>query len=346
MNLNNSTTNLDIFNFSLPQKNIAQNPKSTRSSSKLLVIDRKTHNLTDDKFENIDKYLTKNDLLIINDTKVIPARLYGKKEKTHGKVEIFFERAINKNKFYCQIKSTRKLAINSIIIIDNKIKLKVEENNEILCIIRSEDIEVGELFQKFGVLPLPPYIRRKPNKNDENYYQTIFAKKDGSVAAPTAALHFDEKIKMKIQRKGIQISNITLHIGMGTFSPIKTNNIDEHKMHSEFFCVPKDTLKNIEKCKKNNGKVIAVGTTVARALESFFSYRCKAEIFQETDIFIKPGYKFKVVDSIITNFHLPKSTLLIMIAAFYDINNLLGAYDHAIKNNYKFFSYGDSTLVL
>jgi len=346
MNLNNNTTNLDIFNFSLPQKNIAQNPKSTRSSSKLLVIDRKTHNLTDDKFENIDKYLTENDLLIINDTKVIPARLYGKKEKTLGKVEIFFERAINKNKFYCQIKSTRKLAINSIIIIDNKIKLKVEENNEILCIIRSEDIEVGQLFQKFGVLPLPPYIRRKPNKNDENYYQTIFAKKDGSVAAPTAALHFDEKIKMKIQRKGIQISNITLHIGMGTFSPIKTNNIDEHKMHSEFFCVPKDTLRHIEKCKKNNGKVIAVGTTVARALESFFSYRCKAEIFQETDIFIKPGYKFKVVDSIITNFHLPKSTLLIMIAAFYDINNLLGAYDHAIKNNYKFFSYGDSTLVL
>ena len=201
-------------------------------------------------------------------------------------------------------------------------------------------------MNQYGEIPLPPYITRKPSDKDKQYYQTIFAKKDGSVAAPTAALHFDNKVLEKLKEKEIDVSNITLHIGMGTFSTIKKKNINDHKMHSELYYVPEVTANLIRQCKENNGKVIAVGTTVARALESFYCYQHESNKFYETNIFIKPGYDFKIVDSLITNFHLPKSSLLIMISAFYNTEKVLKAYKYAIENNYKFFSYGDSTLIL
>ena len=338
--------NLDNFNFYLPKNCIAQEPIKTRSNSNLLVIDRSSNKLTDEKFINLDKYLNKNDLLIINDTKVIPARIFGNRKKTKGKVEIFVERILSETSFICQIKSTRKLNVNDIILVDNNVELEIKKNDGILCHIDILNYTVKNLLNNFGEVPLPPYISREPNAADKSSYQTIFATEDGSVAAPTAALHFDSNVIKKIKDKNVGIANITLHIGMGTFSTIKTDDINKHKMHSELFCVPEKTVDLIKQCKENNGKVICIGTTVARALESFYSYKYEANKFYETDIFIKPGYNFKIVDSLVTNFHLPQSSLLIMIAAFYSTNKILEAYNHAIKNDYKFFSYGDSTLIV
>jgi len=288
----------------------------------------------------------KEDLLVINDTKVIPARLHGKRKRTRGKVEIFIERILSENSFICQLKSTRKLGIGDIVIINDIVELEIKKNDGILCIVVIKNYTVKQLLHDFGKVPLPPYISRNENTLDKNYYQTIFAKEDGSVAAPTAALHFDEKVVKKLKDKGVRIANVTLHIGMGTFSTIKTKNINNHKMHSELFCVPEKTVDLIKQCKENNGKIICIGTTVARALESFYSYKYEVNKFYETDIFIKPGYNFKIVDSLVTNFHLPQSSLLIMIAAFYNTNKILEAYNYAIKNDYKFFSYGDSTLII
>jgi len=338
--------NVKDFDFSLPKNNIAQKPNRKRSDSRLLVINRETSELKDDKFNNIDEYITENDLLIVNDTKVIPARLFGHREKTKGKVEILVERIINDESFICQIKSTRKLKKDDIVIVGNDIKLLIEKNNQILCEIKILDYSVNDLLINYGSIPLPPYISRDPEDIDKEFYQTIFADKNGSVAAPTAALHFDKNILNKLIIKKILICKITLHIGIGTFSPIKTQNITQHKMHSELYLIPEVTAKQIKMCRARRGKIFAVGTTVARALESFYSSKKNPEQFYETDIFIKPGYKFISVDHLITNFHLPRSSLLVMVSAFYDTKKILKAYDFAIDNNYKFFSYGDSTLIL
>ena len=338
--------NISDFNFSLPKESIAQMPKGKRSDSKLLVIDRSTKKLKDEKFENIYKYISENDLLVVNDTRVIPARIVGFRKKTKGRVEIFIERVLSEKLFICQIKSTRKLKNGDIVIIGNEIELRIENNDQILCEVLVENSSVKKLLNDHGSVPLPPYISRKPAQIDKDFYQTIFAKKDGSVAAPTAGLHFDDKVIKKLTEKGIKIAHITLHIGMGTFSSIKTNNIEDHTMHSELYSVPDTTIKLIKRCKQNNGRVISVGTTVARALESFYCTENEVNKFYETNIFIKPGYNFKAVDILITNFHLPKSSLLIMVAAFYNTKNIIEAYEHAIRTNYKFFSYGDSTIII
>ena len=338
--------NLDAFDYFLPEKKIAQNPKKNRSSSKLLLINRKTHELKDELFSNIHNYFTSKDLLIVNDTKVIPARVIGYRKETKGKVEIFIERILSKKKFTCQIQSTRKLKNKNIVLVNNEIELKILDNDGIKCEIEILNSNINYILENFGEIPLPPYINREATNNDKLYYQTIFAQKEGSVASPTAALHFDKKTLSNIRNKNIKIAYITLHIGMGTFSSIKKKDINDHKMHSEIFCVPNNTKKLIDFHKKNGGNIIAVGTTTARALESFYSYKCFTDKIYETNIFIKPGYKFKIVDNLITNFHLPKSSLLIMVSAFYNREKILDAYNHAINNNYKFFSYGDSTLIL
>ena len=337
--------NLNIFDFYLPDRLIAQNPKTKRSESKLLVIDRKYNNLIDDYFFNINRYIKKDDLIIINDTKVIPARIFGIREKTKGKVELFIERVLNERSFVCQLKSTRKIKKGDIIIISEEIKLEVINNNT-LCEIKLLNKTVQYLLDHYGKIPLPPYIKREADDYDKNFYQTIFAKKAGSVAAPTAAFHFDEFILKKLKNKGVKFARVTLHIGMGTFTTIKSKNINNHKMHSELYCVPKETMNLIKICKNNGGKIFAVGTTVARALESFHMSKNLTDKFYNTDIFIKPGYDFKVVDHLITNFHLPQSSLLVMICAFYDTKKILKAYNYAIEQNYSFFSYGDSTLIL
>ncbi len=338
--------NINDFNFKLPKSYISQSPKNIRSSSKLLVINRNNKKLIDEKFDNIDKYVSGNDLIIINDTKVIPARIYGHRKNTKGKVEVFIERIIDIKTILCQIKSTRKLKKNDIIVIGRHIEIRIEKNKDDLVTIEILNSTAKELLENYGSIPLPPYISRVPNANDKEFYQTIFAKNCGSVASPTAGLHFDSRILRKLSRKKVMISNLTLHIGMGTFSPIKTQDINNHNMHSEIYCLPQKTINDIKRCKDNNGKIIAVGTTVARALESFYSGEKKGDTFYETNIFIKPGYNFKVVDHLITNFHLPKSSLLVMICAFYNKEKILEAYEFAKKKGYKFFSYGDSSLIL
>lgn len=338
--------NLNIFNYSLPKSSIAQLPKNNRSKSRLLIIERKSGKLIDENFYNIHKYLSKNDLLVVNDTKVIPARIFGHRKKTKGKVEIFVERILSDQSCLCQLKSTRKLYPDDIITIKDDIDIVIKTNDGSLSCVEVINSTIKELLKKYGRIPLPPYINREPSKVDNEYYQTIFAKQNGSVAAPTAALHFDNKVLKNIKNKGINISNVTLHIGMGTFSTIKEEDINNHKMHSELYTVPKKTFELIKECKEKKGKVIAVGTTVARALESFYSTGSDTDKFYETDIYIKPGYKFKIIDHLVTNFHLPKSSLLIMVSAFYNTKNIIDAYNHAISKNYKFFSYGDSTLIL
>jgi len=338
---------LNIFDFNLPERQIAQNPKNKRSESKLLIINRKNGLLTDERFFNVDQYISKNDLIVVNDSRVIPARIFGKREKTNGRVEIFIERLAGPHNFFCQLKSTRKIKEGDFIIVSGEIKLKVISNSRnILYEIEVLDNTTSYLLDNFGEVPLPPYILRKATNKDKNCYQTLFAKVDGSVAAPTAALHFDDFILSKLKMKGVNIASITLHIGMGTFSTIKSKDINNHKMHSELYSVPKKTLELIENCKNRNGKIISVGTTVTRSLESFFRSNNDPDKFYETDIFIKPGYNFKIVDHLITNFHLPQSSLLVMISAFYDTKKILNAYNHAIDNDYRFFSYGDSTLIL
>ena len=338
--------NINNFDFYLPKKNIAQEPKKNRSDSRLLVINRASNKFVNEKFNNICDYFTKNDLIIVNDTKVIPARLFGFRENTNGKVEILIERILDEKNIVCQVKSTRKLKKNDIIIVGKDIRVKVEDNSNLLIKIKILDYTAEELLLNHGTIPLPPYITRNPDERDKEYYQTIFAEKYGSVAAPTAALHFNENIIEKLKIKGIQVCKITLHIGMGTFSPIKINDVSQHKMHTEFYMIPEITDHQIRECKLKKGKIISVGTTVTRALESFYSNKKMPEKFYETSIFIRPGYKFKIVDHLITNFHLPKSSLLVMISAFYDNKKILEAYKFAIENNYKFFSYGDSTLIL
>ncbi len=337
--------NLKLFDYHLPKKNIAQIPKKNRSSSKLLIIDRYNDRLIDEKFSNIHNYFNKNDLLIVNDTKVIPARLIGNRKNTKGQVEIFVERIVSEKKILCQLKSTRKIKENDIIIIDNKYELKIIKNNS-FCEIDILNSNSQEILDNYGKIPLPPYINRDPLEIDKAGYQTVFAKKKGSVAAPTAGLHFDKKILNKIKNNGINVTHITLHIGMGTFASIKHENIDNHIMHSELYMVPKDTDSLIKEHRKRGGNIIAVGTSTARAIESFYSHNSLSDKMYETNIFIKPGYKFKMIDHLITNFHLPKSSLLIMISAFYNREKILKSYNYAIKNNYKFFSYGDSTLIL
>lgn len=338
--------NLDAFDYFLPEEKISQKPKIDRSSSKLLLINRNNHELRDEKFSNIHKYFSSKDLLIINDTKVIPARIFGYRKYTKGKVEIFIERIISQKHFFCQVRSTRKIKEKQRIVISDEIELEILHNDGTLCKVEILNSNAEYLLRNFGEVPLPPYINRKATNEDKLYYQTIFAQNEGSVACPTAALHFDNKILNIIKNKGINIAYITLHIGMGTFTTIKDRDINNHKMHSENYFIPSRTDYLVKKHKKNGGKIIAVGTTSARALESFYTTSNVVDKFYQTDIFIKPGYKFKIVDHLITNFHLPKSSLLIMISAFYNREKILQSYNYAINNNYNFFSYGDSTLIL
>lgn len=331
---------LSNFDFKLPDSLIAQYPKKNRSDSRLLIFNK--NKITDSKFSNILDYLKPNDLLIFNNTKVIKARLFGKKQ-TGGKVEIMLERILDNNIAIAMIKANSKLEKNSIIILENNIKIKVlKKKNSVYKILFLTNQAINKILEDIGHVPLPPYIKRKTNSKDVKNYQTIFAQKEGAVAAPTAGLHFDNTTLNKFKRKSIDYAFITLHIGMGTFSPIRVDNIKDHKMHKEYYEIDDVTLRKIAKTNKNNGRVIAVGTTSVRALESAF----KSKKYQtETNIFITPGFKFKVVDMMVTNFHLPKSSLIILISAFIGIENTLKIYNHAIKNKYRFYSYGDVMLI-
>lgn len=342
---------LDDFNYNLPEELIAKYPTKKRDEAKMLVVDKITGDMVHKHFYDFIDYLNPNDILILNNTKVIPARLLGKKE-TGANIEIFLTRYLGNNDWQAIIRNSKRLKDGDIVTISDILKVlikkKGEANNdgnipEHLVELIYSNGSMEEILNKTGKIPLPPYIQREVEEKDKEDYQTVYAKVSGSVAAPTAGLHFTSEILEKIEKKGIKIAYVTLNVGLGTFLPVKTNDINNHKMHTESYFIPKETADIINNKK---GSLVAIGTTSLRCLEANFKkYGKIKEGYDETDIFIYPPYNFKVVDKLLTNFHLPKSTLLMLVSAFSSREIILNAYNEAIKNNYRFFSYGDCTFL-
>ncbi len=336
---------IEEFDFDLPQHLIAQTPLQKRDSSRLLILNKNTKSFTDKKFTDFVDLLNTNDLLIFNDTRVIKARLFGKKI-TGGKVEIMIERILDNHHALAHLKTSKKIFDGTIFEVNEDVSVKVvRKENDLFYIEFNSNLSSYDILEKYGHIPLPPYIERSADKSDENRYQTIYAKESGAVAAPTAGLHFTNEIFKALNDKKIKYTFLTLHVGAGTFQPVRENDLDRHQMHSESFNVPDKTIQMIDDAKSKNGRIIAIGTTVLRALESKFSEETIQSGFKETSIFIKPGYTFKIVDALLTNFHLPKSTLFILVSAFSGSDTMKKLYQHAIKNEYRFFSYGDATFI-
>lgn len=333
------------FDFYLPDELIAQFPTPERSASRLLRLDGKSGQLSDYGFRNLPEFLQPNDLLILNDTRVIKARLTGEKA-SGGKIEIMVERLLDTHRLLAQIRASRSPKPGSLLRIADAFDAEVmtRQDDLFLLEIRSPTPAI-ELIDQYGSLPLPPYISHKADGHDEERYQTVFAREPGAVAAPTAGLHFDDAMMDRLQAAGIAIAYVTLHVGAGTFQPVRVDNIHEHKMHSELYSVPQATVDAIQHAQAKGGKVTAVGTTALRALESAARSGELQGGSGETDIFITPGYRFQVVERLLTNFHLPKSTLLMLVSAFAGTENIKNAYQHAIEAKYRFFSYGDAMLI-
>jgi S-adenosylmethionine:tRNA ribosyltransferase-isomerase len=336
---------IEEFDFDLPHHLIAQAPLQKRDSSRLLVLNKNTKLFSDKKFVDFVDLLNTNDLLIFNDTRVIKARLFGKKI-TGGKVEIMIERILNNHHALAHLKTSKKIFDGTIFEVNEDVSVKVvRKENDLFYIEFDSNLSSYDILEKYGHIPLPPYIERSADKSDENRYQTIYAKESGAVASATAGLHFTDEIFKALNDKKIKYTFLTLHVGAGTFQPVRENDLDHHQMHSESFNVPDKTIQMIDDAKSKNGRIIAIGTTVLRALESKFSEETIQSGFKETSIFIKPGYTFKIVDALLTNFHLPKSTLFILVSAFSGSDTMKKLYQHAIKNEYRFFSYGDATFI-
>ncbi|WP_147435400.1 tRNA preQ1(34) S-adenosylmethionine ribosyltransferase-isomerase QueA [Hydrogenothermus marinus] len=334
---------LSDFDYNLPKELIAKYPHEPRDECRLMVLNRKKKTIEHKIFKDIIDYLEEGDLLVLNDTKVIPARLKGKK-KTGANIEIFLLRPFSENQWEVLIKNIKRLKEGQEVIIANDFKIKlIEKYEEGKAKVELIGENINQLIKKYGHIPLPPYIEREDEEKDKDYYQTVFAKKEGAVASPTAGLHFTERLLKQLEEKGVKKAFCTLHVGLGTFRPIKTEDITKHKMHEEFYQIPDETLQLINETKKKGKKVVAVGTTVVRTLETYAQTN-KKEGF--SDIFIYPPYKFKIVDTLITNFHLPKSTLLLLVSAFANRDFILKAYEIAIKERYRFFSYGDAMLII
>jgi len=336
----------DDFNFELPEHLIAQTPLKKRDESKLLVLDKKTGNIEHKHFNNIIDYLEEGDALVLNDTKVIPARLYGTKEDTKALIEILMLKETNENTWECLVKPAKRVKLGTIINFSDKLKAECigigEEGIRTFKLIY-EGI-LYEILDELGEMPLPPYIHEK--LEDKDRYQTVYAKNIGSAAAPTAGLHFTDELLKKIKAKNIKVVYITLHVGLGTFRPVNVEDVNNHKMHSEFYIMNKDAAEILNQVKKNNHKIISVGTTSTRTLETIMNlYGEFKECSGWTDIFIYPGYQFKAIDNLITNFHLPKSTLVMLVSALAGRENILNAYNEAIKCEYRFFSFGDSMFI-
>ena len=326
------STYLSDYDYFLPEELIGQRPREPRDSAKLMLIDRKNESVEHKKFYNIIDYLQKGDVLVRNATKVIPARIFGHKD-TGGVLEILLIKRITLDTWECLLKPAKKLKLGQ--------KLYIGENKELIAELLEE---LEEILDKLGSMPLPPYITSKLENKDR--YQTVYAQRGESVAAPTAGLHFTEELLKKILDKGVEIVDVFLEVGLGTFRPVQTENVLEHKMHEESFEISEKAAKIINEAKTEGRRIISVGTTVTRALESSVDENGKL-IAQKKDtgIFIYPGYKFKIVDALITNFHLPKSTLLMLVSAFYDREKMLEIYNLAVKEKYHFFSFGDSMFI-
>lgn len=336
------------FYYDLPEELIAQDPLEDRTASRLLVLDRQTGTVEHKVFSDVIDYLNKGDCLVINNTRVIPARLIGEKEGTGGKVEVLLLKRRANDVWETLVKPGKKLRPGAKITFgDGRLRAEVlevvEEGNRLVKFCYEGIFE--EILDSLGEMPLPPYITHK--LEDKEMYQTVYAKFDGSAAAPTAGLHFTKELLNKIEEKGIKIASITLHVGLGTFRPVKVDDVNNHHMHTEWYEVNAEAAEIINETKRNGGRVICVGTTSCRTIESVADENgyMKAKT-GETDIFIYPGYKFKIMDGLITNFHLPESTLVMLVSAFAGKENVLSAYETAVKEKYRFFSFGDAMILI
>ncbi|MFR7992834.1 MAG: tRNA preQ1(34) S-adenosylmethionine ribosyltransferase-isomerase QueA [Lachnospiraceae bacterium] len=336
------------FDFALPPELIAQTPLATRSDSRLLVMNRKTGAITHRGFRDIGEYLHEGDCLVINDTKVIPARLIGEKEGTGAKVEVLLLRRRQGDVWETLVHPGKKMRTGAKVsfgggLLRAEVLDIVQEGNRLIRFSYEGIFE--EILDQLGQMPLPPYITEK--LEDKTRYQTVYAKHDGSAAAPTAGLHFTEELLAQLESKGVVIAHVTLHVGLGTFRPVKVENVTDHHMHSEFYCVEEQEANKIREAKRSGNRVIAVGTTSCRTLESVGAMYGEVRAASGfTDIFIYPGYRFQVIDGLITNFHLPQSTLLMLVSAFSSRELILHAYEEAIRERYRFFSFGDAMLLI
>ena len=335
------------FDFYLPEELIAQCPLKERDSSRFMVVDRKTGEIEQKVFHDVIDYLDKGDTLVLNNTRVMPARLIGEKEETGGKIEFLLLKRIEGDKWECLAKPGKKAKVGAMFTFgEGKLKAVVREigleGNRVIEFIYNGIFE--EILDELGQMPLPPYIHEK--LDDRERYQTVYSKEKGSAAAPTAGLHFTEDLLEKIREKGVNIAFVTLHVGLGTFRPVKVESIDEHIMHSEYYELDEENAKIINDTKKRGNRVIAVGTTSTRTLETIGNENGEVRAQSGwTNIFIFPGYKFNIVDALITNFHLPESTLIMLVSALAGKENIMNAYKKAVEEKYRFFSFGDSMFI-
>ena len=334
------------FDFYLPDSLIAQHPTTQRNASRLLYLSASTRQLSDQLFVDLPSFLNAGDLLVFNDTRVIKARLFGHKTSS-GAVELLVERVLDAHHVMAHIRSSRAPKAGTKLKLANAFEAQVIGRDDDLFHVKFlGNVSVLNLLAQYGALPLPPYITHTAEAEDDERYQTVYAKHAGAVAAPTAGLHFDEAMLNTLKAKGVNIAYVTLHVGAGTFQPVRTDNIEDHKMHSEIYHIPAETADLIASTKAAGKNVVAVGTTSLRSLESAAAFDLNAMAGDgETNIFITPGFKFKIVDKLITNFHLPKSTLLMLVSAFAGFEPIKNAYAHAVKQEYRFFSYGDAMLL-
>ena len=334
---------LDDFDYQLPQHLIAQYPLPERSASRLLIVDHEQ--LTDRHFCDLPDYLRSDDLLVFNDSRVIHARLFGVKE-SGGKIEVLIERFIGTHEALAMIRASKSPKEGSRLHLADSFTVTVlGRSGEFFHLAFPPDQDMAALVEQHGHLPLPPYIQRDAARHDETRYQTIYARHNGSVAAPTAGLHFDDSLLTGIAKKGVNHAWVTLHVGAGTFQPVRENDLGRHIMHQESYVIPQQTIDAVQRARRNGGRVIAVGTTSARALESASQHGTLQPGAGNTRLFITPGYTFHTVDALITNFHLPRSTLLMLVSALAGVDTIRGAYAHAIAASYRFFSYGDAMFI-
>ncbi|WP_113907933.1 tRNA preQ1(34) S-adenosylmethionine ribosyltransferase-isomerase QueA [Aliidiomarina celeris] len=339
---------LSDFYFELPDQLIARYPQKERSSSRLLVLNGESGQLQHKQFKNLLDFVKPGDLMVFNDTRVIPARLLGQKI-SGGNVEVLVERVLDEHRVLAHVRSNRSPKAGAQLVLEQSVQVRVLGRQEALFELEFDHQKtVLEWLEEYGHMPLPPYIDRPDEASDRERYQTVYNQKPGAVAAPTAGLHFDQPLLSELTAKGVEFAHVTLHVGAGTFQPVRVDNVLEHKMHSEYAEVPDHVVAAVEATKERGGRVIAVGTTSVRSLESaahFSPTGSIAPLHGDTDIFIYPGYEFKVVDAMITNFHLPESTLIMLVSAFAGYEAIMHAYRSAIEHEYRFFSYGDAMFI-
>ena len=338
---------VEEFDYDLPSELIAQTPLKKRDESRLMILDKKTGEIEHKHFRDIISYLNQGDTLVLNDTKVLPARLYGEKEDTKAAIEVLLLKNIEKDTWECLVKPARRIKEGSVVLFgDGKLKATcvfVGEEGIRHFTFSYEGIFL-EVLEELGTMPLPPYIHEQ--LKDQSRYQTVYAREVGSAAAPTAGLHFTKELLKEIEDKGVNIAYITLHVGLGTFRPVSVEKVEEHEMHSEFYQMTSEVAKILNETKKSGGRIISVGTTSTRTLETIMSlYNEFRECSGWTNIFIYPGYEFKAIDALITNFHLPKSTLVMLVSALAGKENILHAYKMAVEEKYRFFSFGDAMFI-